>query len=181
MHNQFEKYMKSALPPCFAELWPDGGVYIWELDCLCRILSLRQSDFSWLSGDILLQKHLGNAATYETAARLIYLLENHLWGFAKRSQYLSLVAADKILLKKAYDLLVSEVMEDEKLLLFWDRIFTRVGICWNKFTLQHNCLRCDCFPGRFSFLRNLQTFHLRWKPFSVWIFMRQEMFSGETA
>ena len=82
-----------------------------------------------LYGDILLQKHLGNAATYETAAWLIYLLENHLWGFAKKSQYLSLVAADKILMKKAYDLLVSEVMEDEKLLLFWDRIFTRVGIC----------------------------------------------------
>ena len=82
-----------------------------------------------LYGDILLQKHLGNAATYETAAWLIYLLENHLWGFAKRSQYLSLVAVDKILIKKAYDLLVSEVMEDEKLLLFWDRIFTRVGIC----------------------------------------------------
>ena len=82
-----------------------------------------------LYGDILLQRHLGNASTYETAAWLIYLLENHLWGFAKRSQYLSLVAADKILMKKAYDLLVSEVMEDEKLLLFWDRIFTRVGIC----------------------------------------------------
>ena len=81
-----------------------------------------------LYGDILLQKHLGNAATYETAAWLIYLLENHLWGFAKRSQYLSLVAADKALLKKAYNLIVPAIMEDEKLLLFWDRSFNRVGI-----------------------------------------------------
>jgi hypothetical protein len=54
-----------------------------------------------LYGDILLQKHLGNAATYETAAWLIYLLENHLWGWEKRSQYLSMLAADKNLLKKA--------------------------------------------------------------------------------
>ena len=49
------------------------------------------------------------------------------------------------------------------------------------FLLQNKCLRCDCFSGRILFYRNLQTFRLRGKSFSVWIFMRSEMFSEETA
>lgn len=94
---------------------------------LTLIEELNEPAFN-LYGDTLLQKNLGEAATYEKAAWLIYLLESHLWGWKKISPYLSRVAADKNLLKKAYDLIVSEVMEDEKLLLFWDGIFNRVGI-----------------------------------------------------
>ena len=134
-----------------------------------------------LYGDILLQKHLGNAATNETAAYRIYLLENHLWGFAKKSQYLSLVAADKSLMKKGYDLLVSEVMEDEKLLLFRDRIFTRVGIYWNKITLHHKCLRCDCFSGRFFILSEFTGISFEVKAELSFYFLHSEMFSEETA
>ena len=49
------------------------------------------------------------------------------------------------------------------------------------FISEHNCLRCGCFSGRFLFHRNLQTFRLRWKPNSIWIFMRLEMFSAASA
>ena len=37
-----------------------------------------------------------------------------------------------------------------------------------------------CFPGRILFYRNLQTFRLGCKLFSVLIFMLSEMFSEET-
>ena len=47
--------------------------------------------------------------------------------------------------------------------------------------LINKCLRCNYFPEWLLFLLNLQTFTLRWKLFSVLIFMRQEMFSEETA
>ena len=38
---------------------------------------------------------------------------------------------------------------------------------------------CNYFSGRLSFLRKKQTFRLRGKSFSVFIFMKTEMFSEE--
>ena len=50
-----------------------------------------------------------------------------------------------------------------------------------RFFIANKYRRCDCFSGRFLFYRNLQTITLRWKLFSVLIFMLSEMFSEETA
>ena len=77
---------------------------------------------------MLLKNYLGSAENYEQAAWLICFLENHLYGILRNSEFLPGAAANKLLLRKAYDLILPRAMADEKLLRFWDELFTRCGI-----------------------------------------------------
>ena len=79
-------------------------------------------------GDLWLEKHLGNAETYEQAAWLVYFLENHLYSIIGNSEYLKQAAGDKSLQRKAYEIILPRALNDEKLLLFWNRYFERCGI-----------------------------------------------------
>jgi len=55
-------------------------------------------------------------------------VEDHLYGILRNSEYLRSAAADKLLLRKAYDLILPRAVGDEELLRFWDRLFARCGI-----------------------------------------------------
>ncbi len=90
--------------------------------------ALNEADNDRGRGDMLLKKYLGCADTYEQAAWLIWFVKNHLYGILRDSEYLRDAAADQLLLRKAYDLILPRAMEDEKLLRFWDRLFARCGI-----------------------------------------------------
>ncbi|MBQ6596256.1 MAG: hypothetical protein IJH79_01770 [Lentisphaeria bacterium] len=79
-------------------------------------------------GDLWLEKYLGNAETYEQPAWLVYFLEHHLYGFSGNSEYLKQVAGDKSLQRKAYENILPHALNDEKLLLFWNRYFEKCGI-----------------------------------------------------
>lgn len=79
-------------------------------------------------GDRLLQTHFGGAKNYEQSAWLIYFWADRLWGRQRNSGYLQTLADDQALLQKAYDAIIAEVTENEKLLTFWDRILTSCGI-----------------------------------------------------
>ena len=80
------------------------------------------------SGDLLLRKYVENVENYERAAWLVYFLHDYLCCFFNDSAFLQIVAYDKTLLKKAYDLIVAKVMNDDKLLNFWDKRLTSCGI-----------------------------------------------------
>ena len=90
--------------------------------------ALNEVDIDRRRGDMLLKKYLGRTETYEQAAWLIWLAKNHLYGILRDSEYLRNAAADNLLLKKAYDLILPRAMGDEALLRFWDRLFSRCGI-----------------------------------------------------
>ena len=79
-------------------------------------------------GDQLLKKHLGNVETYAQAAWLVFFLKQHLYGFYKQSSYLQGAANDKSLQQKAYNIIISQVMNDDYLLCFWDKYFNSCGI-----------------------------------------------------
>ena len=79
-------------------------------------------------GDLLLQRHLGGAETYEQAAWLVFFLEQHLYGLYRQSAYLQEVFNDKPLLRKAYDTILSHALNDEDLLRFWNRRLDSCGI-----------------------------------------------------
>ena len=79
-------------------------------------------------GDLWLEKYLGNAENYEQAAWLVYFLEHHLYGIAGNSEYLKHVASDKPLQRKVYEIILPRALNDEKLLLFWNRYFEKCGI-----------------------------------------------------
>ena len=79
-------------------------------------------------GDMLLKKYPGSMETYEQAAWLICFVEEHLYGILRNSEFLREAAADKLLLQKAYELILPRALADETLLRFWDKIFTRCGI-----------------------------------------------------
>ncbi|MBQ9337304.1 MAG: hypothetical protein IJS14_08420 [Lentisphaeria bacterium] len=90
--------------------------------------SLNDSPVYHKLGDMLLKKNLGGAESYEQAAWLICFLENHLYGILHNSEFLREAAENKLLIHKAYDLILSRAMADENLLRFWDELFTRCGI-----------------------------------------------------
>ena len=90
--------------------------------------ALNEVDIDRRRGDMLLKKYLGGAETYEQAAWLIWFVEEHLYGILRDSDFLRGAAADKFLLWKAYDLILSRAMGDEELLRFWDRLCARCGI-----------------------------------------------------
>ena len=79
-------------------------------------------------GDMLLQKHLGNAETYDQAAWLVFFLEQHLYGLYRQSAYLQGVSNDNPLQQKAYDTIISHALNDESLLRFWNKRFNSCGI-----------------------------------------------------
>ena len=79
-------------------------------------------------GDLLLQRHLGGAETYEQAAWLVFFLEQNLYGLYRHSAYLQDVSNDKPLLRKAYDTILSHALNDEDLLRFWNRRLDSCGI-----------------------------------------------------
>lgn len=81
------------------------------------------------SGDLLLRKYIGKAETYNQAAWLVFFLNEHLYGLHRSSGFLKDVANDKTLLQKAYDIIVANAMNDEKLLSFWDKCLVSCGIC----------------------------------------------------
>ena len=80
------------------------------------------------SGDLLLRKYVENVENYEQAAWLVFFLHENLYGLHRNSAFLKDVAYDKTLLKNAYDLIVAKVMNDDKLLNFWDKRLTSCGI-----------------------------------------------------
>ena len=90
--------------------------------------SLNDSPVYHNLGDMLLKKYLGSAESYEQAAWLICFLGNHLHSTLHNSDFLREVGANKLLIHKAYDLVLPHAMADEKLLRFWDELFTRCGI-----------------------------------------------------
>ncbi|MBR4666102.1 MAG: hypothetical protein IKO93_19710 [Lentisphaeria bacterium] len=90
--------------------------------------ALNESDIDRGRGNMLLKKYLGGAETYEQSAWLICFVKNHLYGIFRDSEYLRGAAADKLLLRKAYDRILPRAMADEALLRFWDRLFVRCGI-----------------------------------------------------
>ena len=89
---------------------------------------LNEVDIDRGRGDMLLKQYLGGVETYEQASWLIFFVEYQLYGFHRDSEYLRGAAADKLLLRNAYDLILPRAIGDEKLLRFWDRLFARCGI-----------------------------------------------------
>ena len=79
-------------------------------------------------GDMLLKKYLGSAESYEQAAWLICFLKNHLYSILHNSDFLREVAANELLIHKAYERILPRALADEKWLRFWDELFSRCGI-----------------------------------------------------
>ena len=79
-------------------------------------------------GDLLLRKYVENVENYEQAAWLVFFLHENLYGLHRNSAFLKNIASDKTLLKKAYDLIVVQAMNDDTLLSFWDKCLTFFGI-----------------------------------------------------
>ena len=78
-------------------------------------------------GDQLLQKHLGNLETYEQAAWLVFFLEHHLYVYHE-SAYLQSLVNNKAFQQKAYDNIISVALNDEGLLVFWNKYLNSCGI-----------------------------------------------------
>ena len=107
-----------------AEGYPENCAMI---DNMIEELNCDRNGFGNL-GDRLMRKHLGAADTYPRAAWLVYLAEcQHYYGIWQ-SEYLRSIAEDRSLLKKAYDTIVSNVVEDDRLLDYWSSKFDRIGL-----------------------------------------------------
>ena len=79
-------------------------------------------------GDLLMRKYLEKMESYDQAAWLVYFLKEHLYGIDRNSKFLQDVANNKTLLKRAYDIIVAQAVNDEQLLRFWDKYLTSCGI-----------------------------------------------------
>ena len=79
-------------------------------------------------GDMLMRQYLEKMESYDQAAWLVYFLKEHLYGIDLNSKFLQDVANNKTLLKRAYDIIVAQAVNDEQLLRFWDKYLTSCGI-----------------------------------------------------
>ena len=79
-------------------------------------------------GDMLMRQYLEKMESYDQAAWLVYFLKEHLYGIDRNSKFLQDVANNKTLLKRAYDIIVAQAVNDEQLLRFWDKYLTSCGI-----------------------------------------------------
>ena len=95
-----------------------------------RVTTIFDSLNSYYSchGDLLLRKYVDNLENYEQAAWLIFFLKEYLYGLHRMSTYLRNIADDKLLLQKAYDIILANAINDEKLLKFWDKSISACGI-----------------------------------------------------
>ena len=122
----------SFFDDAFAEMTSSftlAGEYPQNCSRVCAIFeALNAISTITALGDMLLQKHLGNAETYDQAAWLVFFLEQHLYGLYRQSAYLQGVSNDKPLQQKAYDTIISHALNDESLLRFWNKRLNSCGI-----------------------------------------------------